>query len=461
MLALPRTVLEATCGLMSAVLHAVSAVGAVLAMSFAVTGCSIYDPALIENVPAKAADVPRMSMQPPPASSCGQDSCTKLPDATATNVEQDAGGQSWDEVDATVDACPTDESKTEPGICGCGDTDVDSDLDGTYDCADDCPQDPAKTARGTCGCGLPDVDSDADGTGDCMDLCPRDARKTTNGACGCGVTDDDRDSDGTADCVDSCPDDLSKTEPGACGCAQQDPANRSAGAIYCAKSALRHRYSFDSVGDTALDSVSGADARLVNALQQDGTLALAGDLGDGVWGEAYSSLPIELWASLSSVTIEVWFIWRGVGDAGASEWQRIFDVGRQQDDGMTRYWFLTPHGRGGVRTAFSLGGPIEQEVSVTSLQPARRDVAEHVACVVDAQTWTLSLFSEGMLQGSVMLPGTLSDLAPDSLWLGRSHFDYDPAFHGEILEFRIYDAALSSQQLQASAAAGPDYDFAP
>jgi hypothetical protein len=275
------------------------------------------------------------------------------------------------------------------------------------------------------------------------------------------VSDDDRDGDGTADCTDGCRDDFAKTEPGACGCAKPEPENPSAGAIYCIKSALRHRYSFEGADDTALDAVGGADGRIVYASQQDGSLVLAGDLGSGVLGEGYAALPIVMWSNLPAVTLEAWFIWRGVSDAGTNEWQRIFDVGRQQDDGMTRYWFLSPFGQGGVRTAYSLGGPIDQEVSVTALQPARRDVVEHVASVIDAQTWTLALFYDGVLHGPVMLPGTLSDLAPDSLWLGRSHFDYDPAFHGEILELRIYDAALSSAQLQASAAAGPDYDFAP
>ncbi|MEJ2269905.1 MAG: hypothetical protein P8Y04_09040 [Desulfobulbaceae bacterium] len=52
--------------------------------------------------------------------------------------------------------CPDDPNKTEPGICGCGRTDVDSDSDGLEDCIDNAPYNPN-----------PDqTDSDGDGVGD-------------------------------------------------------------------------------------------------------------------------------------------------------------------------------------------------------------------------------------------------------------------------------------------------------
>lgn len=54
------------------------------------------------------------------------------------------------------DLCPDDPNKTEPGICGCGRTDVDSDSDGLEDCIDNAPYNPN-----------PDqTDSDGDGVGD-------------------------------------------------------------------------------------------------------------------------------------------------------------------------------------------------------------------------------------------------------------------------------------------------------
>jgi len=104
-----------------------------------------------------------------------------------------------------VDNCPDDPDKTEPGDCGCGVPDTDSDGDGIADCLDNCPDDPDKIEPGDCSCGVPDTDSDGDGIADCPDNCPDDPDKTGPGDCGCGVPDTDSDGDGIADCLDNCP----------------------------------------------------------------------------------------------------------------------------------------------------------------------------------------------------------------------------------------------------------------
>lgn len=132
-----------------------------------------------------------------------------------------------------LDQCPEDPEKREPGVCGCGVADTDTDADGTPDCVDACPQDSGKTAPGACDCGTPDVDMDSDGVPDCLDACPLDKDKTSPGICGCGIPDLDRDKDGTADCLDGCPDDPRKTEPGRCGCGVSDRDSDGDGVADC------------------------------------------------------------------------------------------------------------------------------------------------------------------------------------------------------------------------------------
>jgi len=139
------------------------------------------------------------------------------PTSTATSCTQPSGY-----VGVAGDGCPLDAKKHAAGICGCGISDADTDLDGTADCNDGCPNDSLKLVPGTCGCGVADTDTDADGMPNCTDGCPTDPTKIAPGECGCGVADVDPDGDGTADCVDGCPSDFSKIAPGARGCGVAD-----------------------------------------------------------------------------------------------------------------------------------------------------------------------------------------------------------------------------------------------
>jgi len=131
------------------------------------------------------------------------------------------------------DLCPNDLTKTEAGICGCEVADTDTDGDGTANCHDNCPNDPNKSAPGICDCGTPDTDSDSDGTADCHDGCPGDPDKIAPGICDCSTPDSDSDSDGTADCHDDCPSDPNKTISGICGCNVADTDTDHDGAADC------------------------------------------------------------------------------------------------------------------------------------------------------------------------------------------------------------------------------------
>jgi hypothetical protein len=104
----------------------------------------------------------------------------------------DDGVAIWD------DLCPNDTYKIDPGFCGCGVNDTDSDFDEVPDCIDNCIDTPN-----------PDqLDTDEDGVGDACDNCP-------------GVYNPDQtnsDEDEFGDACDGCPYDSNRTEPGPCGC---------------------------------------------------------------------------------------------------------------------------------------------------------------------------------------------------------------------------------------------------
>ena len=129
------------------------------------------------------------------------------------------------------DPCPEDPHKIEPGICGCGVVDYDSDGDGLMDCVDPCPYDPNndQDADGACGPGEcvnpedcpvdPPTCEDNPTHPDCYDPCPEDPDKIEPGICGCGNPDYDSDGDGEMDCIDPCPFDPDNDvdDDGVCG----------------------------------------------------------------------------------------------------------------------------------------------------------------------------------------------------------------------------------------------------
>lgn len=69
---------------------------------------------------------------------------------------------------ASRDLCLGDSTKTQPGVCGCGVPDIDTDGDATFDCDDSCPIDPTRTEPEAEVCSDSD-DNDCDGLQDCQD----------------------------------------------------------------------------------------------------------------------------------------------------------------------------------------------------------------------------------------------------------------------------------------------------
>ena len=298
---------------------------------------------------------------------------------------------------------------------------------------DQCPTDPAKTEPGICGCGTADTDSDNDGTADCIDGCPADTRKTQPGLCGCNA------------------DDPPDRDAGQAFCLKALLAHRysfeGSGAV-----------ATDSVG-----MANGAVVGGSNATMSGGSVTLSGDLGARYTNEGYVSLPSDLLNPLTNATFEVWLTWRGTGSSGGRTWQRIFDFGDQTASGSdlvgNTYLFLTTQASGGFpRAAFSSNGPTN-ETFVTASQAMALNAQVHVAVVVDDANDNIALYLNGDADGSVAWTGTLAAVNDVNVWLGRSNFAVDPELNGIMHEFRIYRVALTETQIRASYAAGPNPPF--
>jgi hypothetical protein len=311
-------------------------------------------------------------------------------------------------------------------------SDAARDIDGGV--IDRCPEDPTKTDPGICGCGTPDTDTDMDGTSDCIDGCPTDPLKTQPGLCGCNAVDPGDPDAGAVFCLKAL-------------LAHRYSFNGTGTAAT------------DSIG-TAHGTIMGG----TNATLSGGSLALSGDLGARYTNEGYVQLPAGIIDALTSATFEAWVTWRGAGTSGSQVWQRIFDFGSQVTSGSDligrTYLFLTPHATssGYVRVAYSVNGSANETfVNGTGAFPL--NVQTYIAVVIDDPSDTMTLYMDGAATGSVALTGTLAAIDNANSWLGRSNYAVDPELNGILHEFRIYRVPLTLTQIQTSYQAGPDPAF--
>jgi hypothetical protein len=316
------------------------------------------------------------------------------------------------------------------GKAGC----VDATLDVADGVLDQCPTDSQKTEPGICGCGTPDTDSDADGTADCIDGCPTDARKTQAGLCGCNA------------------DDPSDLDAGPAFCIK-------------ALLAHRYSFNgTGTVATDSIAAADGTIMGAGNATLSGGSVSLSGDLGARYTSEGFVQLPSNLLSVLTSATLEAWVTWRGVGASGSRMWQRIFDFGNQIASGSelvgSTYLFLTPHATSSafLRVVFSTNGAAN-ETFVNAVRAFPLNAQVHVAVVVDDAGDSLTLYLNGDPEASVAWTGTLASINNVNSWLGRSNYGVDPELNGMLHEFRIYRAPLSAAQIRASFLAGPDPPF--
>jgi hypothetical protein len=247
---------------------------------------------------------------------------------------------------------------------------------------------------------------------------------------------------------------------------------------------LVHRYSFAGpAGVTAVKDTGfagGGDALIYNAqLSGADYLELPGGLATLI--PAYVDLPNFLISKLDRVTLEIWVAWDGPIDASSQDdWQRIFDFGEdfsgadldaaprpnpgnRSRDGRS-YLYLTPMSAdaagSNLRVAYLKPEdmvPRQPEVTfretqVSAALPLAVGGLQQIDVTIDGQ---MSLYLGGARIGQPqLLPGTLADIYDINCWLGRSQFPVDPIFRGRIYEFRVYNKALTPEEIAKNASRG-------
>ncbi|VBB48367.1 conserved hypothetical protein [uncultured Paludibacter sp.] len=149
--------------------------------------------------------------------------------------------------------------------------------------------------------------------------------------------------------------------------------------------------------------------------------------------DAFVQMPSDI-ANQQEITIATWVYWKG-----AAGWQRIFDFGNDQ----SQYMFLTPNtGAGQMRFAIKNGGN-EQQLNTNALTIGKWT---HIAVTLNGAGAKLYMDGELITESSNITINPLN-FKPILNYIGRSQFS-DPLFKGYIDDFRIYNYALSAEEIK-------------
>lgn len=191
----------------------------------------------------------------------------------------------------------------------------------------------------------------------------------------------------------------------------------------------------ENKGNAVLDSsANGFHGKLVGGVQWNEQSRQGGGMEfNGTDG--YIELPNQV-TDTEDFTFAAWVYWKG-----GAPWQRVLDAG----NGLARHMFLTPSQHSGV-LQFTLHGSGGDQ-SLLSAAPLPTNEWTHVAVTLQGDTGKL------YVNGQVVASGDYMKLNPNELlatevYLGKSRFAADPYFNGSLDEVRIYNKALTVEEIK-------------
>jgi len=155
----------------------------------------------------------------------------------------------------------------------------------------------------------------------------------------------------------------------------------------------------------------------------------------------YVRLPIgSAIALMTDITVSMWANFSDLGGG----WQRLWDFGNDEQINM----FVTPRmgTAGELRFAVTTAGSAaEANITAPATLPSGW---HHVAAVIDSASMTMKLYQDGKLVAegpTLTLPSDLGETTEN--YLGRSQYAADSYYFGSLDEFRIYNRALSEDEV--------------
>lgn len=219
-----------------------------------------------------------------------------------------------------------------------------------------------------------------------------------------------------------------------------------------ARAELIHRYSFSEA--TVKDSVGKVDATLKGeAKVADGKLVI--DNAEKTSADAklsYLEFNSPIVPKSGSCSLAIW-----IKAKENPQFSRVLDIGETVSGEGNAFIYLVPrHEEDQSRAAITAG-----DTGSKSYVPGKRldDNQLHLAVIViDGTAKKLHLYVDGKEAGNAedLNGNTLDQVHPVHSWIGRSSFDADPGLTASIDEIRVYDQALSADEVNALQQAGAD-----
>ena len=192
------------------------------------------------------------------------------------------------------------------------------------------------------------------------------------------------------------------------------------------------QYDFDKslldLSINQMDAVSSGKLSYVSSQKKSGEQSVFLNGSD-----AYLMLPPAV-ATSRQITIATWVRWNGGG-----VWQRIFDFGSDTN----QYFLLTPNNGDDMRFIIMNGGG---EKILSTGKKLDTGKWHHVAVTMGDNGVCIYLDGE-MVASTTSITLRPSDILPARCYVGRSQYDADPYFKGYIDDFRIYNYALSADEI--------------
>ena len=148
----------------------------------------------------------------------------------------------------------------------------------------------------------------------------------------------------------------------------------------------------------------------------------------------YVQLPTTI-AHREEMTFSLWLKWYS-----GSKWQRIFDFG----NGEQQYMFLTANADNGMMRLAAKNGDAEQKMDICKLKT--NYTWQHIVITISKDKITAYVDGQKQTESTDITVRT-ADFKPVFNYIGRSQFAADPLLKGDIDDVRIYNYALSAEEV--------------